>query len=71
LIHKSADIRETVIQSIRSGFEYSGQKCSALGRIYVAKSLWDAGWGEVMKEEVNKIKVGSCEDWTNFLGPVM
>ncbi|KAL7408802.1 Aldehyde/histidinol dehydrogenase [Mrakia frigida] len=71
MIHKSADIRETVLQSIRSGFEYSGQKCSALGRIYVAKSLWDAGWGDVMKEEVERIKVGSCEDWTNFLGPVI
>jgi 1-pyrroline-5-carboxylate dehydrogenase len=71
LIHKSADIRETVIQSIRSGFEYSGQKCSALGRVYVPQSLWDAGWGKVMKEEVEKIKVGSFEDFTNFLGPVM
>lgn len=71
LIHPTADARETVLQSIRSGFEYSGQKCSALGRIYVPQSMWDAGWGDIMKEEVNRIKVGPCEDFTNFFGPVM
>lgn len=71
LIHKSADVRETVLQCIRSGFEYSGQKCSALGRVYLPKSLWEAGWGETMKTEVARIKVGSCEDWSNFVGPVM
>ena len=39
-IHKSADVPTVVASSIRSAFEYSGQKCSALGRMYVPESLW-------------------------------
>jgi 1-pyrroline-5-carboxylate dehydrogenase len=70
LIHKSADIKDTVTQSIRSGFEYSGQKCSALGRVYVPRSQWPA-WGEEMKKQVADIKLGACDDFENFLGPVM
>ena len=32
---------ETVINSsIRSAFEYSGQKCSAASRMYIPESLW-------------------------------
>ena len=31
----------TVINgAIQSGFEYGGQKCSALSRMYVPESLW-------------------------------
>jgi 1-pyrroline-5-carboxylate dehydrogenase len=71
MIHKSANLKETVIQSIRSAFEYSGQKCSALSRAYVPRSMWEAGWGEVMKTEVEKITVGGCEDFKNFVGPVI
>ena len=71
MIHKSADLRETVIQSIRSAFEYSGQKCSALSRAYVPRSMWEAGWGDVMKTEVEKLQVGPCEDFKNFVGPVI
>lgn len=39
-VHKSADVSSVVASSARSAFEYSGQKCSALDRMYVPESLW-------------------------------
>ena len=71
VIHKSADIRNAVLQSVRAGFEYQGQKCSALSRMYVSRSIWEGGFKDQFLEEIAKIKVGSYADWTNFVGPVM
>ena len=39
-VHKSADVRSVVTGTIRSAFEYGGQKCSACSRMYVPDSLW-------------------------------
>ena len=39
-IHPSADVDSVVTSTIRSAFEYNGQKCSACSRMYVPKSLW-------------------------------
>lgn len=39
-MHKSADVRSVVTGTIRSAFEYGGQKCSACSRMYVPDSLW-------------------------------
>lgn len=70
LIHSSAPIRPTVLQSIRAAFEYSGQKCSALSRLYVPESIWSEFAG-VLKTEIAKLKVGSPEEWDSFVGPVI
>ncbi|CAH7681216.1 delta-1-pyrroline-5-carboxylate dehydrogenase [Phakopsora pachyrhizi] len=70
LIHSSAPIRSTVLQSLRAGFEYSGQKCSALSRLYVPESIWPE-FSKILKEEVAKLKVGSPESWDSFVGPVI
>jgi hypothetical protein len=39
-IHPSADVTSVVMGTIRSAFEYCGQKCSACSRMYVPLSLW-------------------------------
>lgn len=39
-VHKSADVHSVVNGTIRSAFEYGGQKCSACSRMYVPDSLW-------------------------------
>jgi len=39
-IHPSADPESVVMGTIRSAFEYCGQKCSACSRMYVPESLW-------------------------------
>lgn len=49
----------------------SGQKCSALSRLYVSSSLWKNGFKDKLLEEVAKIKVGSPLEFGNFMGPVM
>jgi 1-pyrroline-5-carboxylate dehydrogenase len=69
--HPSADLRNGVVQAVRGAFEYQGQKCSALSRAYVSKSLWDKGFKKQLLEEVEKLKVGNPVEWGNFLGPVM
>lgn len=70
LIHKSADIRNAAVQTVRGAFEFQGQKCSATSRVYVASSVADAFAREVV-DEVKKIKIGEPSDFTNFCGPVI
>lgn len=39
-VHASADVDSVVKGTIRSAFEYGGQKCSACSRMYVPDSMW-------------------------------
>lgn len=39
-VHPSADVDTVVSATIRSSFEYCGQKCSACSRAYFPESLW-------------------------------
>lgn len=39
-IHCSACVPSVVNGTIRSAFEFNGQKCSACSRMYVPESLW-------------------------------
>ncbi|KAK0190404.1 delta-1-pyrroline-5-carboxylate dehydrogenase [Armillaria mellea] len=71
IVHESAEIKNAVLQTIRGAFEYSGQKCSALSRLYVSSSVWKNEFKNLLLEEVAKIRVGSQLDWSNFLGPVI
>ncbi|KAJ7639079.1 delta-1-pyrroline-5-carboxylate dehydrogenase [Roridomyces roridus] len=71
LVHESAEIRNAVIQTIRGGFEYQGQKCSALSRVYVSSSVWSGGFKDMLLAETEKIKIGSPEEWSNYMGPVI
>lgn len=70
LIHKSADVRNAVVQTIRGAFEFQGQKCSATSRAYVASSIAEE-FQQQLVAEVKKLKVGDPEDFTNFCGPVI
>ncbi|KAB5594189.1 1-pyrroline-5-carboxylate dehydrogenase [Ceratobasidium theobromae] len=71
LVHPSADINTVVQQSIRAAFEYQGQKCSALSRFYVPKSLWNGGLKDKLLQEIGKISVGPPTDPKHFMGPVI
>lgn len=71
LYHPTADIESGVVQAIRAAFEYSGQKCSALARCYVPKSLWEGGFRDSLVKKVNAITVGPCTEWEHFTGPVI
>ncbi len=69
-MHSSADIDETATAMVRGAFGYQGQKCSAASRAYVPKFLWPKLKKRVL-EMVNQIKMGSPEDFTNFMCAVI
>ncbi|KIM77671.1 hypothetical protein PILCRDRAFT_825106 [Piloderma croceum F 1598] len=71
VVHASAEVRNAVLQSIRGAFEYQGQKCSALSRLYVSSSVWKGGFKDQLLEEIAKIQVGAPQDFGNFMGPVI
>ncbi|SLM41303.1 delta-1-pyrroline-5-carboxylate mitochondrial [Lasallia pustulata] len=70
LIHRSADVHNAVVNTIRGAFEYQGQKCSATSRAYFPSSLWDTIKPKLI-EATNALKVGSPGDFENFIGPVI
>ncbi|KAI9683162.1 MAG: 1-pyrroline-5-carboxylate dehydrogenase [Trizodia sp. TS-e1964] len=70
LLHRSADVDNAVINTVRGAFEYQGQKCSATSRAYIPSSLWPQFKAGLIKE-VEKLKVGNPEDFSHFIGPVI
>ena len=70
LLHRSADVHNAVINTVRGAFEYQGQKCSAASRAYVPKSLWPA-MKESLTSQTESLKVGPPEEFENFIGPVI
>ena len=70
LIHKSADIENAVINTIRGAFEYQGQKCSATSRAYIASSIWPSV-KEGLIFRTKKLKIGPPTEFSNFIGPVI
>ncbi|TPP65015.1 Delta-1-pyrroline-5-carboxylate dehydrogenase mitochondrial [Fasciola gigantica] len=70
LIHPSADLNEAALATIRSAFEYSGQKCSACSRLYVPASLWSR-MKSLLLEHHRQLKVGSPLDPDTFTSAVI
>ena len=68
--HASADVRRLVIAIVRGAFEYQGQKCSACSRTYIPASIWPEVKKQLL-EELEKIKMGDVEDFTNFMNAVI
>lgn len=70
LVHNTADVTSVVNNTIRAGFEYSGQKCSACARVYVPESLWPQ-IKEGLLETHKQVKLGSPLDRETFLSAVI
>ncbi|MFO7847227.1 MAG: L-glutamate gamma-semialdehyde dehydrogenase [Balneolaceae bacterium] len=68
--HKSADVKRLSVAALRGAFEYQGQKCSAASRMYISETIWPK-FKETFLFEVEKIKTGNVEDFSNFLGAVI
>ncbi|GAA2839637.1 L-glutamate gamma-semialdehyde dehydrogenase [Kitasatospora paracochleata] len=68
--HPSAD--EAVLRTamIRGAFEYQGQKCSALSRAYLPRSVWLRIKDEFLAE-VDALTVGDVTDLSNFMGALI
>lgn len=67
-VHRSADVDSVVSGTLRSAFEYGGQKCSACSRLYVPSSLWPQIKGRLL-EEHSRIKVGNVSGAAPHRGP--
>ncbi len=70
LVHSSADIRSAAMATIRSAFEYSGQKCSACSRLYIPESKWPE-IRDFMIETIKELKIGSPVDFQTFSSAVI
>lgn len=70
LAHPSANVKQVVTGITRGAFEFQGQKCSAASRAYIPQSLWPAV-KEQLITDVNSMKMGSPEDFSNFITAVI
>ncbi len=70
IAHESADIDALSTSMVRGAFEYQGQKCSAMSRAYIPTTIWDALKSKYISQ-VNEIKMGDPEDFSNFMNAVI
>ncbi|HXV85093.1 MAG TPA: L-glutamate gamma-semialdehyde dehydrogenase [Gemmatimonadales bacterium] len=68
--HASADRAALVTAIIRGGFEYQGQKCSAVSRIYLPESAWREVQDELISLTAG-LPMGDPGDFRNFMGSVI
>jgi len=69
-VHPTAEVETVVASTIRSAFEYQGQKCSACSRVYVPESLWPQ-IKEGLIETQKSLKVGSVTEFDTFMSAVI
>ena len=70
IAHESSDVDALATSMVRGAFEYQGQKCSALSRAYIPTTIWPE-LKEKYLAQVNEIKMGSPEDFSNFMNAVI
>jgi len=70
IAHRSADPREVATAMVRGAFEYQGQKCSAASRVYLPSNTANEILA-LVKKDVESFKVGSPEDFSNFINAVI
>ena len=70
LAHASADPAALATAVVRGGFEFQGQKCSAVSRIYVPRSIWPDVRDRIVAM-MDDIKMGDIRDFRNFMGAVI
>jgi 1-pyrroline-5-carboxylate dehydrogenase len=70
LAHTSADPQETAVAIARGGFEYQGQKCSAISRVYIPRPLWPDVRDRVVAM-MREMRMGDPQDFRTFLAAVI
>lgn len=75
LVHSSCanDVDWLASAAVRSAFEFQGQKCSALSRFFVPKSMWEQGdLKQALLREARKMTHGEAiEELYHPLGPLI
>ena len=70
IAHASADPVALSVAILRGGYEYQGQKCSALSRVYVPNNLWDEVRDRVVSG-LSDMRQGDVRDFSNFVSAVI
>jgi 1-pyrroline-5-carboxylate dehydrogenase len=70
IAHKSADPDVVATALARGAFEYQGQKCSAASRAYLPSNIAEQVKRKLV-QQVESMKMGSVEDFTNFVNAVI
>ncbi len=70
MVHASANPDAVVTALLRGAFEFQGQKCSAASRAYIPSNLWTEVKSKLV-EGIESFKMGSVEDFTNFINAVI
>jgi 1-pyrroline-5-carboxylate dehydrogenase len=68
--HESAKPAQVATALSRGAFEFQGQKCSAASRAYISAKIWPEV-KKLMLEQVESFKMGSPEDFSNFITAVI
>jgi 1-pyrroline-5-carboxylate dehydrogenase len=68
--HPTANAKEVAVSAYRGAFEYQGQKCSAVSRMYVPVSLWSDVKSELIRISTDA-KMGDVTDPGNFINAVI
>jgi len=68
--HSTADADVLATALLRGAFEFQGQKCSAASRAYIPSNL-AAAVKQKLIDGINSFKIGTVEDFTNFINAVI
>ncbi|MEZ4819463.1 MAG: L-glutamate gamma-semialdehyde dehydrogenase [Bdellovibrionota bacterium] len=68
--HTSSHVPKLITALTLAAFEFQGQKCSACSRAYIPESLWEEVKAGLVRD-VESFKIGSPEDFTNFINAVI
>jgi len=68
--HSSCDVAAVATAIVRGAYEYQGQKCSALSRAYLPKSIWPK-LKDMVIEQLKTVKTGPVQDFGNFVNAVI
>ena len=68
--HESCKRQALATAMTRGAFEFQGQKCSAMSRAYIPSSIWSEV-KETYLSQVNELKMGSPERFSNFINSVI
>lgn len=70
IAHPTANPKQVITALSRGAYEFQGQKCSAVSRAYLPKSLW----GEIKEgllKDIKSFKMGVVDDFSNFINAVI
>lgn len=70
IAHPNCNIKALAVALFRGAFEYQGQKCSALSRAYIPRSIWPEVKAMLLSF-IDGAKMGDPADFSVFMGAVI